>query len=247
MIATFSPLVLLLVASPSPDPQETRQVQATEHAQAAEALAEQGRYAEAERALRAAYALDASVYHLYGLGVLAAEQGDCETAITTFREVIAALPSSPLDTEARQSTRAAAQERIAACVAAKPTPLVRTTPDSPQSTDAPPTDHWRRDVVGGVLLGGGTASVAAGAGLLIAAAVIDDGSARAVSAQDFRAEQEQARTLGTAGVVVLACGGALVTGAIVRYALVRRRNHRRSSLAVGLSPAAFALSWTASF
>jgi tetratricopeptide (TPR) repeat protein len=231
-------LATAILAGPSAQPGS-----AEEHARRADAMLEAGRLEDAEYELLLAYADDPNLYYLYGLGVLARLQGDCATAIERFERVRELLPTSGLEPPARDQTAADAEVEIVRCrgealgptpppeppvaeasapVEAEPRPSAPLATDPRSSVERP----WYRDPLGGALLGTGSIATAVGIGLLVGAAVTDANAERAAAASIFVEETRRARMLGTAGIAALGAGGVVLAAAILRYALLRRRDGR---------------------
>ena len=96
-------------------------------------------------------------------------------------------------------------------------------------TDVKSERKWYADPAGGVLVGTGALGIAIGAALIPIA------NRQARSARDEFLHQEfddryrSARRARAAGISVLAVGGALVLGGIIRYAIVASRDRRGAS------------------
>jgi hypothetical protein len=98
-----------------------------------------------------------------------------------------------------------------------PTVRVDATPEPPP----PARVKWWRDPAGGALLGTGLAATAVGAtlyGLSFARARDQPGETEMA----FEDRRQSVRSFSAAGITLLAVGGALLVGAIVRYAVVGR-------------------------
>ncbi len=224
--------VLLAIVSPT-----VEDVQAAERsAERAVALHQDGRLAEASQVLAEAYELYPDRDFLFMRGVIERERENCQIAVPLFESFIAQHPSL-VDVKA-------AQHEIAQCqtVAADPEPQPE--PSAPQAVAPPPAldsnvapqpidrpgsrgSSWRRDRLGGVLLGSGLVATTAGAVLLVAAEGRANGAGNAPTAGEYRADLSDARTLGGAGWSVLGVGASALVGSAIRYAIVARRNKAR--------------------
>ncbi len=222
-------------------------LEAEKHARTAENLVARGDYDAAERELHAAYTLDSSPYHLFGLGTLAKLRGNCDRAIGFFERTIQSLPTSELDPEARASTKASAEQQIRACGGEPPEDEIIPPPRLPErvrEVDAPAIDRparprpWHRDPAAAVLLAFGSASVALGGGLIAGGVILDRRSTRADSASGFVAARDRAESLVIGGAIATGVGTSLVIGAIARYAVMKRRSVTRKAQASRNPPAA---------
>lgn len=90
---------------------------------------------------------------------------------------------------------------------------------------APPSPRpWYADPIGGALVIGGTVAIGAGLGLFVQARADERSGERADALEDYERLGARSRKLGIAAASVLAAGGALVLGGVIRYAIVGRRN-----------------------
>jgi tetratricopeptide (TPR) repeat protein len=101
----------------------------------------------------------------------------------------------------------------------------------PEPEPATDTD-WRRDPVGGVLVGTGAAALAGGVGLIVAAQVRAGSLDGATTYEEFDRQFEDARrsvpAMRVAGGVLMVAGAGLIVGGIVRYG--QKKRAARSSL-----------------
>ena len=111
------------------------------------------------------------------------------------------------------------------------TPTNDQPPPQPRLQPPPPErdqdrNRWYADPLGGVLLGTGVAAAAAGGVLLGTAGYYG----RLADAEGLHSDVESridgARRFKTSGIVAAAVGGALLTGAVVRYIIVSRQKKR---------------------
>ncbi|MEM6995184.1 MAG: hypothetical protein AAF721_32025, partial [Myxococcota bacterium] len=84
-----------------------------------------------------------------------------------------------------------------------------------------PRPAWARDVAGGVLVGTGAFATVAGVGFY--AGSFSMARDREESEADFEGRAQRVRNTAAVGITLMAVGGALVVGGIVRYAIVARR------------------------
>ena len=84
-----------------------------------------------------------------------------------------------------------------------------------------------------MLLGVGVAGLAAGGGLYGVARNWEREAPDAPSESQYRDTIDRASTMGTAGIVVLAIGGASLIGAIVRYSIVASKERKPTRTAWG--------------
>jgi hypothetical protein len=192
-------------------------------------------YEQAIAALREAYATEPIPKYVFAEGSALQALGRYEEAIEAYERFLALAP--PRD-EAQK-----AFDRIQACRAAidehEPRPKAQTVEPAPEPEpppraiveDAVVMRPWHRDVTGGVLLGVGLVAAATGGALLGVGAGRRSAAMNAMTEGDFRTDLRGTTALQGVGVGLLVTGGALLVGAIVRYAIVRRRNATRSSSA----------------
>ena len=216
-------LLLCAIASQAfaEEPLDAVVEQAKLHHRAGESLYLLGRYSEALREFQAGYALTPRPEFLLNLGQVYRKLGDPRAAIGMFEKFLLSTTegdprrSAVADVLKQLHTEASAQ--ASAAPPAPPTPSVAT--EVRVAAPAPPRRRWYRDWLGGTLGGIGLAGIAVGAGLFAQAnGTIGDSQLDI----DHYARAKDAVPQRTAGVVVLAVGGALVLGSIIRYATHRR-------------------------
>jgi hypothetical protein len=93
--------------------------------------------------------------------------------------------------------------------------------------------------VGGVLFGVGLAGVGVGAGLLGVASSTAKGAPDAATNDGYLEERGRATKFRNGGAIALSIGGALLVGAVIRYAVVAKKNKKPKSAA--LRPYGFGL------
>ena len=221
-------LLGLTLAASAPVSDEDR-VRAFELADQAETLRAAGDLEAASDALAEAYQLDPNPYFLFGRGRLTSEAGDCDEAVRLMREFLERYPDA-------DGTEAARKE-IEQCGATveepepepepepAPPPVVPPPEDPPlQPVDAP--RPWYRDPVGGALLGAGLVPLAVGAGLYAGARIEHGRRADAETTDAFRASMRRTRAFEISGITLMAVGGSLVVGSIIRYSVYAARHER---------------------
>lgn len=217
-------MIAILLALALAAPNEAA-VRAEKHFEAKE-------YEQAIEALRDAYATEPDPAFVFAEGSALQELGRYDEAIEVYERFLALAPPK------EQAQKAF--DRIQICRAAldesepesEPDPPPRPEPDplpsQPQPIDRDePTRPWHRDLAGGVLLGVGLATAATGGALLGVGAGRRNAALDADTESDFRSGLRGTNAMQGTGVALLVTGGALVVGAIVRYAIVRRRSSSR--------------------
>jgi tetratricopeptide (TPR) repeat protein len=193
-----------------------------------------GAYGEAIEAFEHGQHLDAHPDFLYALAQAYRKQGDCAHAIALYQAFLATRPPDDEADRARANLERCPLSPPPAPPAAAPAPLVE-----------PPR---YLDMTGAVLAASGLIGVGVGTTYLILA---DRNNSRANHATTL-AELEKLAATGSRerwiGALCVAGGGALVAGAVVRYAL-RRRAGDASKRAVWVAPAPTAVTvlWGGTF
>jgi tetratricopeptide (TPR) repeat protein len=191
-----------------------------------------GKYREAADSFRRAYEADPLPRYLYNQAQSERLGGDCAAAVGHYQRFLELAP--PAD------QRQQAQDNIAACgdvtppqpppppppppPAVVPPPPPPAPPSTPQIAVPPPAAApvAAADPLAGVLLAIGVAAAATGGGVLgwsyaLASAAEDPAQQATRTYDDHLALVDRTNAARTAGVVLLASGGALVVGAVVRY------------------------------
>lgn len=215
-------MIAILLALALAAPNEAA-VRAEKHFEAKE-------YEQAIEALREAYATEPDPAFVFAEGSALQELGRYDEAIEVYERFLALAPPKEQAQKAFdriQVCRAALDESTA-----EPEPVPRPEPEplpsQPQPIDRDePARPWHRDLAGGVLLGVGLATAATGGALLGVGAGRRNAALDADTESDFRSDLRGTNALQGTGVALLVTGGALVVGAIVRYAIVRRRSSSR--------------------
>lgn len=187
-----------------------------------------GRYAEAAAAFEEAHRQTNDPAFLFGRAQALRRGGNCFAAIEVFEQFIASSPPEPDVQEARRVI--AACREILGEGRPEPEPAIEPLPPDPTLEPAPePTDRpqrpWHRDVAGGVLLGTGLALGVSG-GAVYGAAFGRAGD-RSESESQYESRDRSVRNLTITGASLLAVGGVVLVGAVVRYVIVARRSGRR--------------------
>jgi hypothetical protein len=165
-------------------------------------------------------------------------RGRCADAIPLYQQFLdqGAAPPAEYDTDELRAQwanmRENAERQLASCREATieppepPPPEVTIAPPTKSVVDRPSTPRvrWQRDPAGWSLVATGLGAIAASSVLLGIAAWRSDGAEGRGNHQAFRDAITRARLEQNVGFAVLAVGGALVVGGIVRLALVARRN-----------------------
>ena len=213
-----------------------------EAAARAEAHFAEGEYEQAIDALHEAYAIEPDPAFVFAEGSALQELGRHAEAIEAYERFLALAP--PKDQAQK------AFDRIQACRAAlgededppsrevepEPAPTPQPTPSpnavsepvAPVSDDGPVARPWHRDPVGGALLGVGLAVAATGGALVGVGAARHQQADDAASEGSFRTDLRGSVAMQGVGIGLAVTGGALLVGAIVRYAIVRRRQKNAS-------------------
>ncbi|MEM9458418.1 MAG: hypothetical protein AAGF11_29845 [Myxococcota bacterium] len=196
---------------------------------------EQGRLLDAWDAIDEAEALAPEPFYEYMRGLIRQAQGRCDRAVEHWARY--------LDSNPAQSDAADVRVLIDECGGLpEPTPAPAPTPTpapprpTPEPTPAPTppkspaTTPWHRDVTAGVLLGVGIASLVTSGGLLLGAGQQQRRAPRGESLMVHDTRIRRARGLSYGAIAAGTVGIALVVGAIVRYARIRRQTERRPTV-----------------
>lgn len=193
---------------------------------------EQGRLLDAWDAIDEAEALAPKPFYEYMRGLIRQAQGRCDRAVEHWARY---LDSNPTESDAADvrvlidecgGLPEPAPEPTLDPTPVPPGPDPEVTPDpelAPTPSDRPATTPWHRDVTGGVLLGVGLASLATGGGLLLGARQQQRRGPQGASLMVHDTRIRRARGLSYGAIAAGTIGVALVVGAIVRYARIRRQ------------------------
>lgn len=183
----------------------------------------------------------AEQHALYVEAQLQRNRGECDAADASFLRYVEQYPDSeeaplakaaigdcqrpappvPIETDAPPSPRVASSD---------PAPIVDDSQPPPTPRiDAPPRRRWYADPAGGALFGSGIVGLGAGATLLVNARRLVDVADQEGQHSTANDRLATARRHQTFGIAALGLGAALLTGAIVRYILVARKDRSTAS------------------
>lgn len=200
-------------------------------AQQADAAWAEGRYAEAAEAYARAYAETGDIAYLYARAQAQQASGDCVGATATYEAFIATEPLP----EAVAAAEAAVEECRALLPAAEPEPPPPPAVTTPPPAEPPPPRRdpaprpWHRDPAGATLVAVGAAGLVAGTVLAVVARTEQAEAERASDVDEYGEHNDRAVTLSRAAIPVLAVGGALLVGGVVRWALLASKQKRTSA------------------
>ena len=192
----------------------------------------EGRYVEAAEAFAVEYKETGDPALLFGRAQALRRAGNCGAAIDVFEEFIATEPPAP-DVEAARDVIDECKD-VLGVQEVEPAPAPASAPPSDESPP-PPRRRWYADPLGGALAGIGLAVTATGAGLYGASFSLardDEGE----SESEHRERRTRVRRFAAAGITLLATGGALLIGGIVRYAVVARAEGSPGQARVSAGP-----------
>lgn len=160
--------------------------------------------------------------------------GRCEEARASYRALEALSPKQAVLDRAREH----ADDCPPGSRSADPVPAPRLPAGADPLPDEGPVDReqppataraWWRDPAGGVLFGVGLAATGTGLGLTLGALSMQRLAPDATNDERaFGRRLDRAATLHGVGLGVVAAGGALLIGSVIRYVVVARRNSRPS-------------------
>ena len=207
-------------------------------------------YAKAEMGaaladLAEAYHLDPRPDLLYAMAQIEVELGDCAGAVAHYKQYIATGPS-PKGKEAAEKAKAACEAKLGIT---ETTPVTTTTtiepvkPKPPEPIKKAPELEvvhrpFYKDGLGDTLAIGGVVAGAAGGVLYLMARKDIDDSETAATLQDHLDLVDKAHSLRTDAVIAASVGGALVVGAIIRWASHGGGTETRERVDVSLAPTA---------
>jgi hypothetical protein len=231
-----------------PDPQDEAALE-----RAAQEAFAGARYADTARYAARAFELTGDYRHLYAQAHAERFRDNCASALGMYARVMAAEPNSELGELARRGIQLCERSPTQAHPPTT-TPPPATAPETAAPSepvgpaDAPaPRGTWIRDPLGGTLLAAGVAGIAVGAGLWVQSSADLRAADRSSDEADFADARRRAQNFRTGATVAFAAGGALITGAVVRYGLVAR-NRPASSVSVSPMPGrGLLLGWRGSF
>lgn len=252
--------LLTQLAAPAPATEVTEAATpaaSPSHWDLADDYAARGLHEEAAQEYALAYDEHGAPAILYSWAQAERLRGRCDEALPLYERFVAAAEITPPEYDApglreqwanmrvnAERQRGVCREAVRAIKApavpaAKPTTLPSTQP-TPERTapdrTAPSRPTWRRDAAGWSLFATGLAAAAVGAGLLGAAAATDGDAASQPDHQRFRDAIARAQLEQRAGIGVLAAGGALLLGGVVRLAIVAARARKARPVAARTRP-----------
>jgi tetratricopeptide (TPR) repeat protein len=214
-------LVLLLAAFTAQGQPAESLERAKAHFRAGEALYQLGSYSEALREFKAGFELAPRPMFLLNIGQAYRKLGDAAAALDAFEKYL--VNSSADDPQRRAVEELIAELRRAPASAQQSLPAPSSVAPRAAAAEASarsaPHRRWYRDWIGGLLVGVGVGGIAVGG------ALFGHGNSVIGSAQQDLYHHDLARSAlpeRTAGIVVLAAGGTLVLGGVIRYALRAR-------------------------
>lgn len=225
--------VLALAVAPEPAPPRDNP-----HFDAAVAAWKERRWTEAADAFTRAYALDPRSEYVFARAQALRFSGACEAAIAVYREFIALEPPKGAVDEAREHIEACGGDlddapppaEIATAPRSDPDPPVdapvRAVTPSPSPAEPEPRPKWWRDPTGHVLGWTGLSAAAVGTGFVIEGLARRQRGQDALDEQGYRDARRGGASLLHAGIPLLSVGGALVIGAVIRFAVVARARRR---------------------
>ncbi|HSD87675.1 MAG TPA: hypothetical protein VLB44_09170 [Kofleriaceae bacterium] len=230
-------LIVALGLAAAGEARADKKSSADAHVKAAKAHFDLQEYAEAAAELKEAYRIDPRPAILYALAQAQRMAGDCDKAVTTYRNFLRTHP--PAD-QAKL-----AEDNIATCTTKpeptpepkpepKPEPQPEPKPDrtseAPPPPPPPPPPHetpvardgvpWTHNWAGHLFLAGGVAALAAGTYIALDAQSTIDGIDSATFYDDFlmRAKDaDHAKRMRTTGLATAGVGGALIVTGIALY------------------------------
>lgn len=207
---------------PPPDIAEDTTTPEEDPAERAGRLFVDGNFAEAAVAFEEAYRLHGDPALLFGRAQAQRRSGDCQGAIDTFEQFIETGPPDADIQEAKGVIEACeeilGEDAATDAAGADPVPPPKLPPE-----ETPPPKP-KRDPLGGALLGSGLGLV--GLGTVLYAVGFGRASDRDPGEEHettYERRETQSRRLAVSGITLLAVGGALTVGGIVRYVIVKQR------------------------
>lgn len=230
----------------------------------AQAAFENGDYATASERLEAAYLIEPEPALLYPWAQAERQLDRCESAIGLYEKFLDSKPSERMATAAQGNIdRCKAKlENASEPAAPEPTPgtddetaPVATNDEFTEDDEPEPTDGERPRsdkigvAVGATLLGVGAVGLIAGGTMLGLATGRAKAMDDATTNTRYLELRQQALKLHTAGIAVLAVGGALVVGGIVQLAIVgaKRRKAKKNDVAMFFDGRSAGIVWAGRF
>jgi hypothetical protein len=226
---------------------------------------ETGDYATASARLEAAYLIEPESALLYPWAQAERQLDHCESAIGLYEKFLDSKPSERMATAAQGNIDRCKARLADASEPAPADPLpgtddemapVDTNEDTAVAEDPGPKDDGERPRSDKIGVAVGATLVGVGAvGLIAGGAMLGLASGRAKAMQDAPSNtrylelRKQALKLHTAGIAVLAVGGALVAGGIVQLAIVgaKRRKAKKNDVAMFFDGRSAGVVWSGRF
>jgi tetratricopeptide (TPR) repeat protein len=231
-----SPLLVLFALALSSEPEPPRD---NPHFDSAVAAWKDERWADAAAAFARAYEIDPRPEYVFARAQALRFSGDCARAIDGYRDFIALDPPRGAIDEAREHIATCggdpeasppaepSPDRAAEPVASAPQPAPGPEVTPSRERQAPnAARRWWRDPTGHVLGWTGLAAAAVGTGFLVEGLARRERGERATDEQSYRDARRGGASLLHAGIPLVAVGGALVLGAVIRFAVIARAEHR---------------------
>lgn len=210
-------LIVTLGSAPATTASEPAPVE--DHATIAARAFRNGEFMIAADAFQRAYDETGDPALLFGRAQALRRAGSCAAAIDVFEAFIATSPPAA-DADAAQKVIDECRAIVDVHEAPPPSPVATVDPSPPPPAPAP--KPWHRDVAGGLLVGAGLTLTAIGGAVLGSASTQADEPG--AGEQEWEDRRDRVRRQSVAAVAVMSVGGALLIGAIVRYAVVASRN-----------------------
>jgi tetratricopeptide (TPR) repeat protein len=206
------------------EPEETAAARAQRHFEAEQ-------WDEAIEALIEAYADDPDPAYLYARAQAERKRGNCKVAVELYRRFLDSDPPPQQRADTTRHIRLCEELLFQSEVERTPTPPPA---DPPVPAPAPAKVKPRRDPVAPALLGSGLVAVAAGMTIAIVGDTARRRAPDASTEDAYETDGRRGTILLATGVSLAGVGGALIAGAIARFAVVSRRSKATASVGPGL-------------
>ena len=202
-------------------------------------------FAEAARLLEKAYLIEPKPELLYPWAQAERNQGNCDIAIDLYEQFLDSGAKGEFADAAKQNIERCREETGAEAdggtvvedgagddgaaedvVEEQPK---RARDNKERKDDDPKTRKWYADPTGGVLFAVGLVGVGVGGGLLGVAMSTAKKAPDADTNDDYVAQRDRATAFRNGGAAALAIGGALLVGAVIRYAVVARKQKKSAT------------------
>lgn len=217
-----------------PPEQLVQDEEARGHFERGQAAFADGEYETAITELKAAYAIEEAPILLYAWAQAERLAGDCERAIELYARFLATAPPEAQEEKARSNIEVCGGDPDAVYVEpeeepAQPEADVPPAPGGPEQVDEPQPEG--PEILGPALLAGGGAFALTG-GILLGVGLSQGNQAVEADTQDdFVDETDGARSLYTAGIVLIGVGAAIMVGGAVRMGIVGAKKKRANDVA----------------